>query len=66
MKVIKFPDGTTKEIIKEDSRFYITADAQYRKINCADCTITEAEEEQAEEKKPAPKKSAKKKSTEKE
>lgn len=62
MKVIKFPDGTAKEIIKEDSRFYITEDAQYRKINCANCTIEEVEEEQQ----PAPKKSAKKKTAEKE
>jgi hypothetical protein len=62
MKVIKFPDGTTKEIIKEDGRFYITEDAQYRKLYCAEYTIEEVKEEQ----KPAPKKSAKKKSAEKE
>ena len=59
MKVIKFLDGTTKEIIKEDSRFYITEDAQYRKMYCAEYTIEE------QEAKPA-KKSAKKKSEEKE
>ena len=56
-RFIRFPDGTKEEILDENSRFYITKDAQFRKSRCANCTIEE--EKQEEEKKPV-KKAAKK------
>lgn len=57
MKVLVFPNGEEKEIISENGKYYVTADASYRKLNYSKCVVekkeSKKEEKPSEEKKPA-------------
>lgn len=52
MKVLVFANGEEKKIISENGKFYVTADASYRKLNYADCVVEkkEVKEEKSSEK----------------
>ena len=56
MKMLRLPDGKEIEVVKEEGKFFITKNAQFRKSLYAKCII-EKEDKKAEEK---PAKKAKK------